>query len=397
MESFQWTRQFETGLKEVDEQHHCLVDLINQLGSRLVENELIDNDVVVLFRELFNYTQYHFQEEEELMKRVAIAPRHFDLHLEQHHYFLKEIIYFYSGLHLDEIRDAASLPQTEVLTSTSLKEVHDLLDFLMNWLVYHILGLDREMADQIHAIQAGIDPETAYKQAKKPQENATAALLDALNHLFHLMAAQNLELRELNQSLEAKVAERTRSLAEANHYLENLALTDPLTGLPNRRYALQQLAALWAESTAEKTPLLCMMVDADHFKIINDTYGHDAGDLVLLELSKTLKYTLRTDDLVCRLGGDEFLVICPKTSLSGGLHIAELTRRTVGALRVPTGDGFWRGSISVGVAVRTGSMAGPEDLIKVADEGVYLAKKAGKNCVKTVLKGCDRAESQLQV
>ena len=169
---------------------------------------------------------------------------------------------------------------------------------------------------------------------------------------------------------------------------EHLALHDHLTGLPNRRHAMTRLALDWSESLRDGTPLACMMIDADGFKQVNDKHGHDAGDQVLRQLASHLRYCMRTDDVVCRLGGDEFLIICPRTTLEGALHAAESTRQAIAQLRVPTGDGVWLGSISVGVAVRTPDMQNPEDLIKEADQGVYIAKREGRNCV-----GCSLASA----
>jgi hemerythrin len=188
----------------------------------------------------------------------------------------------------------------------------------------------------------------------------------------------------LNKTLELKVEERTKELLKSNLQLEKIALTDVLTGLPNRRYCLQQLGLQWNESVENDTPLACLMIDADGFKYINDSYGHEAGDLVLKELSQELSYTIRSDDIVCRLGGDEFLIICPNTSHKGGMYVAEATRKIINELNVPAGEGEWHGSISVDVAVRSPEMGNKDDLIKVADEGVYLAKKVGKNCVKSI-------------
>jgi hemerythrin len=91
-----------------------------------------------------------------------------------------------------------------------------------------------------------------------------------------------------------------------------------------------------------------MMIDADSFKQINDTQGHDAGDSVLRALSKQLLHAVRNDDIVCRLGGDEFLIICAGTPLDGAMMLAESIREEVAALRVPAGAGEWVGSISVG-------------------------------------------------
>jgi hemerythrin len=144
---------------------------------------------------------------------------------------------------------------------------------------------------------------------------------------------------------------------------------------------MRQLAQAWEESLKENFPLSCMMIDADGFKQINDNHGHDAGDEVLRQLSRNLRYALRTDDIVCRLGGDEFFVICTHTQLEGAARIAEKLRAAIAALRVPAGNGEWRGSISIGVAARTAEMANFEQLIKAADEGVYAAKKNGRNCV----------------
>jgi hemerythrin len=220
------------------------------------------------------------------------------------------------------------------------------------------------------------------------KEGATEPLLHALNGLFHQVSLQNHKLLELNRTLEDKVTERTAELMEANRKLQEMALTDMLTGLPNRRHAMTRLALDWSESLRDGTPLACMMIDADGFKQVNDKHGHDAGDQVLRQLASHLRYCMRTDDVVCRLGGDEFLIICPRTTLEGALHAAESTRQAIAQLRVPTGDGVWLGSISVGVAVRTPDMQNPEDLIKEADQGVYIAKREGRNCV-----GCSLASA----
>lgn len=191
-----------------------------------------------------------------------------------------------------------------------------------------------------------------------------------------------LTIEKSRAELEQKVKERTKELHEANRELMEISLTDALTNLPNRRHAMQQLRKHWEESLKMPKPLSVMMIDADHFKEVNDTYGHDAGDKVLCELSKVLQHNVRTDDLVCRMGGDEFFILCPNTDISGCLHVAEELRRNVTQMRVRTGDGVWVGSVSIGCAIRQKEMKTIDELIKAADKGVYAAKRAGKNCVR---------------
>lgn len=184
-------------------------------------------------------------------------------------------------------------------------------------------------------------------------------------------------------TLEARIAESTRALVEQNRVLQNMALTDELTGLSNRRHAMMTFAHEWEMSLQQDTPLSCLVIDADGFKQINDNHGHDAGDEVLRSLACCLKAAVRERDVVCRLGGDEFLVICPGTSLESAQALAEQIRSKVAGLRVPVDGGEWKGSVSVGVAARQADMSNLEVLIKLADAGVYMAKNRGRNCVAT--------------
>ena len=140
---------------------------------------------------------------------------------------------------------------------------------------------------------------------------------------------------------------------------------------------MRQLGSLWEESSQHDFPLTCMIIDADHFKEVNDTYGHDAGDTVLIELARLPQHSVRTDDIVCRLGGDEFLIICPNTTIDGGMYVAESIRNAVSELRVPTGGEPWYGSICVGIAARTPATEICEELVKAADKGVYAATLDG--------------------
>jgi diguanylate cyclase (GGDEF)-like protein len=172
-------------------------------------------------------------------------------------------------------------------------------------------------------------------------------------------------------------------LAVTNRRLQEVALTDVLTNLPNRRFALDRIRQEWATAVRGGRPLACMVIDIDEFKQINDIYGHDVGDSVLKQSAVALKKGLRTQDVICRTGGDEFLVICPDTGLQAALVCAERVRRSVEMLVVSAGMLQLKSSVSIGVAVSDGSMADAAALIKRGDDGLYVAKARGRNRVDT--------------
>ena len=367
MNSFTWDKNFETGIDLVDEQHQYLVGFINHYGNLLSENTLSIDDISVALLDLTRYAEFHFKEEESLMRERGVYSLHIEEHVKVHRVFMQDI-YSMQAFILEE--DQLSARQ--------------LLDFLIHWLAYHILGIDQNMARQVAAIEEGATPLQAFEVEEKQKDSSTVPLLAALKGLFEQVSERNKQLLRFNQLLESKVEERTAELKRANKKLEELSLTDSLTKLPNRRSAFKQLAVHWQDSKEFGTPLVCIMIDADHFKCINDTCGHDAGDLVLQTLARELKNSFRNDDIVCRLGGDEFLIICPHTDLKGGMYVAEITRLKVSELQVETGNQAWIGSISMGVAELTQEFESINELIKAADESVYLAKNSGKNSVRSI-------------
>ena len=367
-ESFHWDKHFVTGLADVDSQHHHLVDLINAFGDKLLSGHIEPADLQSLIGELKDYSVYHFTEEEALMDDYRLAPEFIDNHKGVHRSFIEQISLM--GSNLDGENGETS---------------RNLLNFLWNWLAFHILGQDQVMARQMKLIDEGMGPAAAFETVRHEIDDRTEPLLTALTGLFSLLSGRNLELEALNRQLESRVADRTQELKNANQALEQLSSTDMLTELPNRRRAMQYLALCWDDAGTTAKPLACMMIDADHFKEVNDSFGHKAGDTVLRQLALVLAHGIRTDDFVARLGGDEFFIICPNTSLSGALLLAEDIRAAVQGMNVTFGTGGrWDSSISIGVAVRSRDVNSPEDLLKLADDSLYQAKAAGRNRVGSV-------------
>lgn len=162
-----------------------------------------------------------------------------------------------------------------------------------------------------------------------------------------------------------------------------LAITDPLTGLYNRRHMDNQMEIQLTNAGARGWPLCVLTLDVDFFKPINDTHGHDVGDRVLQELARRLREQVRTIDLCCRIGGEEFLVILPSTELQVGFTVAERLRRTIASKPFDVGakSGPLAITVSIGVADFQAIGDTPESILKRADEALYKAKRSGRNRV----------------
>jgi diguanylate cyclase (GGDEF)-like protein len=202
----------------------------------------------------------------------------------------------------------------------------------------------------------------------------------------HLIAGQlavSFDNALVYASLERKVAERTEELADANRRLEQLSITDPLTGLANRRRLTETLEAEWRRAVRPKTPVAVAMIDIDHFKLYNDHYGHPAGDECLRRVAAVLRQHVRDTDLVARYGGEEFAFVLPNTDVAGSSDVAERVRAAVEAMREPHARAE-RGyvTLSIGTAAAVPSPDEPvQTLIDAADAQLYEAKRAGRNRV----------------
>jgi len=211
-----------------------------------------------------------------------------------------------------------------------------------------------------------------------------ARLLKALELGAHDILTRPVDPEELAARVRTQVRRKRYGdflRQKLDHSLE-MAVTDPLTGLHNRRYMNGQLDALVARANRGGDPVAVLVLDIDHFKAVNDSLGHDAGDEVLREFSVRLATNVRAVDLPCRFGGEEFVVVMPDTTLEDAHRIAERIRRDVGAspFRILGGEPLSI-TVSVGVAASRGADDTPASLLKRADEGVYEAKKAGRNRV----------------
>jgi diguanylate cyclase (GGDEF)-like protein len=181
-------------------------------------------------------------------------------------------------------------------------------------------------------------------------------------------------------TLNRRYQESLAQLASLTGKLRELATTDSLTGLFNRRAFRDRAEAEWARHERYKHPVACLMLDVDHFKEVNDTHGHAAGDAVLQHVGALMRASLRTVDLAARIGGDEFIALMPDTSLDGAYALAErLLMRLLGR-PLSGAERDVRVTASLGVATSTGC-ATLDQLMARADRALYQAKAAGRGCV----------------
>ncbi|MCS6856335.1 MAG: diguanylate cyclase [Sandaracinaceae bacterium] len=179
-----------------------------------------------------------------------------------------------------------------------------------------------------------------------------------------------------------RIKDKFDSLARSRDRFVELALQDELTGLYNVRYFRQRLSEEWHRAERHKEPLSVAFIDVDRFKEVNDRFGHVTGDCVLREVAKRLRNALRISDVVVRYGGEEFVVLLPHTSLAGAASAAERLRQAVASQAIETEKGPLSLTVSIGIALYPSPcVASKEDLIEAADQALYKAKEAGRNCI----------------
>ena len=282
MDAFVWDQHFVTGLADVDDQHHGLVTLFNNLSQALFTHHgcnqpdtesLLDSS----FEWLVDYTKHHFADEEGLMHRVGVDARHIQAHETLHREFVSQLGTLWAT------RASMAAPAETFAT------------FLTAWLSLHILGIDQSLARQIAAMEQGASAQEAYERELAAQDNgSTQVLLKMVAKLYHVLSAQNTALAQANLGLEERVAQRTRELAQANSELQqaNVRLeafgrTDGLLQIANRGYFDDRLAHATASAFRRQQPLGLLMIDVDEFKRYNDHFGHQAGAMPACRLSCT--------------------------------------------------------------------------------------------------------------
>lgn len=196
-----------------------------------------------------------------------------------------------------------------------------------------------------------------------------------------LLAAKN-ELEAVNRELEQRIEQRTQELKQANLKLEELAATDPLTGAYNRRHFMAYANEEFGRAIRHGRSLSVIAIDIDHFKTINDSFGHAAGDKVLVVLTETSTGILRPGDIFARFGGEEFFILLPETLLDEAFNVAERLKAKIADIRIANvGNTDIVFTVSMGVAAQTNE-TDIKQLLDRADQALYMAKNEGRNCIR---------------
>ncbi len=236
--------------------------------------------------------------------------------------------------------------------------------------IFFILLTGREEEDKVvEAFEAGVDDFVS----KPFRSKLFRARIRASERVIQLQRQVEVDKRLLRENLAEKSA--------LSRKLQAAAFTDVLTELPNRRYLIKRLAEEWASTERAGEPLSVVMLDIDHFKRVNDAHGHDVGDTVLRATAGVLEASTRRGESACRLGGEEFLVICSGSGIEEALACGERIRAAVESNVIRDGSFSGNVTVSVGVAYRDEHVVDMDNLLRLADEAVYRAKSRGRNRV----------------
>jgi hemerythrin len=247
--------------------------------------------------------------------------------------------------------------------------------------------MDKSLVRQInYIINDNQLAEDAFKKEQNIVETSSEPLLKALKALFYVVSEKNKELERLNSELEEKVRIRTDELHQSYEKLVLVSIKDELTGLFNRRHAINEINQSIGNFKRYGVAFSILFIDIDKFKTVNDKYGHEYGDQVLKSISEYLKSQTRQTDITCRIGGDEFLIICNYCLAEDAMHLAQKLNNEIKKHIQEEIMRYWEPSISIGVAEIDDTCLSVREVLNKADGAMYVAKNNGGNSARLAAK-----------
>ena len=368
LEVFPWNENLDTGIAIIDEQHKQLVLLLNQLAAALTRDNLLEiNDI---FAELTQYAEFHFATEEQIWIEYLGNDSWLSSHQLSHSSFLPKA--------LELSASGTNRSQAQVIENFIL--------FLIRWLAFHILDSDKRMAIFIQHRNEGLSFDEAKIASEKKMSGSIRVVIETVMRMYDSLSSRTLDLmRESHKRLaiEKELQKTNKQLLKANLKLESLAITDHLTNLFNRRHFKIVFTQELKRAKRDKIPLALLILDIDHFKKINDQFGHSIGDQVLIQVGQKLKEIChRPGDFLFRFGGEEFCILAANLDQQGTVEFAEIIRKEIENLRIPNHHTNTQQYLTASIGCVTqipGKTDTIDSFISAADSRLYQAKELGRN------------------
>lgn len=360
-EVFPWNKNFELGIKKIDDQHKKIVEHLNKLATSLTHPEV--SDISDAFLELADYADYHFKSEEEIWANHIKDEDLVHIHKVSHNSFLPKVF------EIQKKNKDKPIPDT----------IEEILLFLIRWLVFHIIGEDKYLSLIITSMKNGKTLKESAIISEKEMSGANKVLLEAILTMYDGLSSRAISLmRESNARIKAE-----DELKKVNKRLELLSITDQLTNLYNRRHFQNIFNLELKRAIRLKTVFSIILFDIDYFKRLNDTYGHQSGDKALISMGEALKEICkRPSDFAFRIGGEEFTIIIADSKKESAVNLSKNLQDKLQILKIENknSDVSKYMTISIGIVSLVPNISDTMDsIMKKVDEKLYLAKEKGRN------------------
>ncbi len=361
LEVFPWHESFNTGIKEIDEQHQTLVKLLNELANDLTKEEV--HEIEKTFSQLALYADFHFKHEEGIWDKYLKDNDIVSEHKNSHDSFLPKVL--------------------QIQEDNKHKSYHEIIEviliFLIKWLAFHIIDEDKRLACIIEQINNGQEIEEAKLHVDNIMNGSMKKVIDAILSMHNTISIKAIGLiKERKARIKAE-----NELKKTNKKLEKLSITDQLTKLYNRRFYDEIFEKELQRTKRDNNTFNVILFDIDHFKRLNDTYGHLDGDKALISVSKAIKKVFkRPSDFAFRIGGEEFCIIIPNESLESVVELSYELQRKISDLKIENKNSDVSNylTISIGIVSKIPHKDDTMDqLVKDVDKQLYLAKELGRD------------------